>query len=146
MDAHVLQRKQASPLYQTLKTHQGAVRALLDRQADLTSELEKLTDLLDDLAKGYNPNYQDMAVKAAVVGYEELSKPPDPSPEASPEPSNTDDASDKRDEEMTEQELNKLERKDLEALLLADMGDDDFDDEGSGICESNAYLVLTRPR
>lgn len=24
------------------------------------------------MAKGYNPNYQDMAVKAAVVGYEEL--------------------------------------------------------------------------
>lgn len=32
-------------------------------------EIEKLTNLLDDLSRGYNPNYQDMAVKGAVMAY-----------------------------------------------------------------------------
>jgi protein kinase C substrate 80K-H len=35
----------------------------------MKKEIEKLTNLLDDLSKGYNPNYQDMAVKGAVMAY-----------------------------------------------------------------------------
>lgn len=41
----------------------------MERQTNLKQELEKLTNLLDDLSKGYNPNYQDMAVKGAVMAY-----------------------------------------------------------------------------
>lgn len=69
MDKHVTQQKKASPLYGTLQGHQNALQALLDKQATLKRELVRLTELLDDLAKGYNPNYQDMAVKGAVVAY-----------------------------------------------------------------------------
>ncbi|PWN33159.1 uncharacterized protein FA14DRAFT_155858 [Meira miltonrushii] len=69
MDQHVIERKKASPLYQTLKSHQSALKVLTNRQKSLQTELERLTDLLDDLAKGYNPNYQDMAVKGAVMAY-----------------------------------------------------------------------------
>lgn len=40
----------------------------------LNQELRTLTSLMDDLAIGYNPNYQDMAVKGAVVEYRKWRK------------------------------------------------------------------------
>jgi len=43
--------------------------ALLERSSRLTSELQRLTELLDDLSNGYNPNNQDMAVKGVVMDY-----------------------------------------------------------------------------
>ncbi|PWN52144.1 hypothetical protein IE53DRAFT_361022 [Violaceomyces palustris] len=70
-DAEMIERKKASPLYKTLNTHQEALRALQSKNGALKEELRTLTMLLDDLAKGYNPNYQDMAVKGAVVAYKE---------------------------------------------------------------------------
>lgn len=56
-------------LYGTLKSHQEALSSLIERQSSMKREIEKLTNLLDDLARGYNPNYQDMAVKGAVMAY-----------------------------------------------------------------------------
>jgi protein kinase C substrate 80K-H len=56
-------------LYGTLKSHQEALSTLIERQSKMKREMEKLTNLLDDLARGYNPNYQDMAVKGAVMAY-----------------------------------------------------------------------------
>lgn len=41
----------------------------MERQSIMKREMEKLTNLLDDLSRGYNPNYQDMAVKGAVMAY-----------------------------------------------------------------------------
>lgn len=41
------------------------------KNSELKEEIKTLTLLLDDLARGYNPNYQDMAVKGAVVAYKE---------------------------------------------------------------------------
>ena len=66
-----------------------------------------------------------MAVKAAVVGYEEVTKAPEPASEAEVE------------EEIEDKELDELDRKDLEGLLLADAGDElELDGgEGGGICE-----------
>ncbi|MCO5546876.1 hypothetical protein L7F22_000313 [Adiantum nelumboides] len=69
MDSKVIAQKMTSPLYGTLKSHQEALKTLMERQTNLKQELEKLTNLLDDLSKGYNPNYQDMAVKGAVMAY-----------------------------------------------------------------------------
>ncbi|PWN46350.1 hypothetical protein IE81DRAFT_319256 [Ceraceosorus guamensis] len=68
-DAGVIERKKASPLYATLRTHQNALAALQDRDALLKAEIQRLTALLDDLSSGYNPNYQDMAVKGVVMEY-----------------------------------------------------------------------------
>jgi protein kinase C substrate 80K-H len=65
----VMEEKKKSPLYATLKSHQDGISALLERENELRKELRKLTDLLDDLSSGYNPNYQDMAVKGAVMAY-----------------------------------------------------------------------------
>ncbi|BFZ60271.1 hypothetical protein YB2330_001307 [Saitoella coloradoensis] len=50
-----------------------SLRADLDIQRERTEILE---GILEDLAKGYNPNNQDMAVKAAVVGWSELKTAP----------------------------------------------------------------------
>lgn len=65
----VMEEKKKSPLYATLKSHQDGISALLYRENELRNELRTLTDLLDDLSSGYNPNYQDMAVKGAVMAY-----------------------------------------------------------------------------
>ena len=59
----------AAALYQTIKSHQSAMDTLYKRNQELKEELQELTNLLDDLAKTYNPNYQDMAVKGAVMAY-----------------------------------------------------------------------------
>ncbi|CBQ71623.1 related to alpha glucosidase II beta subunit [Sporisorium reilianum SRZ2] len=70
-DKDVIDAKVKTPLYAKLVDHQTAIKALQDKNAALKAELSTLTLLLDDLAKGYNPNYQDMAVKGAVVAYKE---------------------------------------------------------------------------
>ncbi|CAO1617270.1 unnamed protein product [Sympodiomycopsis kandeliae] len=69
MDQAVIEEKKKSPLYATLRQHQEALGALSDKNVALKEELARLTDLLDDLSDGYNPNYQDMAVKGAVMAY-----------------------------------------------------------------------------
>lgn len=70
-DKALIEAKIKTPLYAKLADHHKAIKALHDKNQALKSELHTLTLLLDDLAKGYNPNYQDMAVKGAVVAYKE---------------------------------------------------------------------------
>lgn len=45
---------------------------LRDQMRAVQDDLSTVLGILDELSKGYNPNGQDMAVKAAVVGYKEL--------------------------------------------------------------------------
>ncbi|KAE8230582.1 hypothetical protein CF326_g4414 [Tilletia indica] len=68
-DHVVIQEKMASPLYGNLKSYQDSLKALGSKNDELKAELKTLTSLLDDLANTYNPNYQDMAVKGAVMAY-----------------------------------------------------------------------------
>lgn len=94
--------------------------------------------ILEELSKSYNPNYQDMAVKAAVVGYTELLDAAHGATSESGDAAPSDAAVKEVEEEITDRELDELERKDLEAVVLADLteleGDDDDDDEsGDGI-------------
>lgn len=59
-------------LYSSLITHHSALKSL---QRELKKHLERekqLSDILDTLRHGYNPNYQDMAVLEAVRGWEYL--------------------------------------------------------------------------
>lgn len=71
MDKEVIEEKKKTKLFGQLVKRQGAIKELMEKNEALKGELRTLTMLLDDLAKGYNPNYQDMAVKGAVVGYKE---------------------------------------------------------------------------
>jgi len=59
-------------LYTSLITHHNALKSL-QREHEKHLEREKqLSDILDTLRRGYNPNYQDMAVLEAVRGWEYL--------------------------------------------------------------------------
>jgi protein kinase C substrate 80K-H len=103
--------------------------------ATLETELKELKGILDDLTKGYNPNYQDMAVKAAVVGYEELYAPAQAAATDLPEgvePIEVEKPAEKAPR-VGEWELDQADRKDLEGLLLQDMQDAAVTDEG--LCE-----------
>lgn len=98
--------------------------------------------ILEELSKGYNPNYQDMAVKAAVVGYEELTKPFDEE-EVKQEDSESNEAIEV-EEEIEDKELDELDRKDLEGLLMMDVDGEveTTEDEGDvGLCEFGLVKV-----
>lgn len=111
-------------VYTSLLTHRLALTRLRSKAARLQADLDALHGILDDLAKGYNPNYQDMAVKAAVVGFQELNKPVEGGEEV--------------EEEIANPELDELEKKDLEGLLLMDGGDEsEIEEEEGGIRESH---------
>lgn len=63
-------------LYQTLLEQHNALKSL-QREHKKHLEQEKiLSDILDSLRTGYNPNYQDMAVLEAVRGWEYFAKLP----------------------------------------------------------------------
>ena len=73
-DQEEIQRKKASAVYLRLVDHQVAIKSLRQQRSNLESHLEELMAILTDLKGSYNPNYQDMAVKGAVKGFEEWQK------------------------------------------------------------------------
>ncbi|KAI0034384.1 glucosidase II beta subunit-like-domain-containing protein [Vararia minispora EC-137] len=76
LSAEALELKMQSPLYTSLIEHANALRSLR-REYRKHQEREKtLGDILDALRRGYNPNYQDMAVLEAVRGWEYVAKLP----------------------------------------------------------------------
>lgn len=145
-------------LYATLQSHQAALKALHERNVVLSSELQTLTALLDDLARGYNPNYQDMAVKGAVVAYREWRRAGQPAPahaEAAGEDGDADQTAEGDEEPVRLKEL--LEEGGWDAKTVRDMADRDPLDlmegvngttslgEGeTGICECSVLRVSLR--
>ncbi|WVQ94203.1 hypothetical protein IAU59_001281 [Kwoniella sp. CBS 9459] len=132
-----LEKKKQSPLYLSLLSHRLALTRLRSRTSRLQSELDALHSILSELAKGYNPNYQDMAVKAAVVGYEELtgaaalsSASANEGEDVKPDVEQAQKQDNDEEEEIKDWELDELDRKDLEALLLSDITD--VSSNGSG--------------
>jgi alpha 1,3-glucosidase len=120
--AEEITRKKQSRLYRRLEEHQAAIRDLRQSRSGLRDDLDTLKRILDDLQKGYNPNYQDMAVKGAVKGFEEWQKEhgviaADPSEEdgdeASPVPAGAEAVADK----WSDAQLQELEGEDLLALI-----------------------------
>ncbi|KIK65747.1 hypothetical protein GYMLUDRAFT_158799 [Collybiopsis luxurians FD-317 M1] len=72
LSAAALEVKQQSPLYTSLITHSNALRSLQREHKKHLEREKQLSNILDALRTGYNPNYQDMAVLEAVRGWEEL--------------------------------------------------------------------------
>lgn len=110
-------------------------------------DLSTVLGILDELSKGYNPNGQDMAVKAAVVGYKELIGAADgpEKPDAIEEEGEA--AGEEKPDVEVEAKLNtvrdpdgrlagfdvdKIVNMDLEGLLVDD--GDDGDDDGLRKC------------
>jgi protein kinase C substrate 80K-H len=58
-------------LYQSLIEHHDALKSLQREHKKIVENEKKLGEILDTLRRGYNPNYQDMAVLEAVRGWEE---------------------------------------------------------------------------
>ncbi|KAJ4472044.1 glucosidase II beta subunit-like-domain-containing protein [Lentinula aciculospora] len=72
LSAAALELKQQSPLYISLVTHSNALKSLQREHKKHLQREEELSDILNALRTGYNPNYQDMAVLEAVRGWEEM--------------------------------------------------------------------------
>lgn len=62
----------ASALYASLITHHNALKSLQRVHRKHLERENQLGEILDGLRRGYNPNYQDMAVLEAVRGWEQL--------------------------------------------------------------------------
>lgn len=86
-----------------IKEYKGAITGLRDEVGFLVGRVEKLEMMLADLKRDHNQNYHDMAVKAAVSGWEEMAKDEIP------------------DFGLTDEQLDHLEKEDV------DLGDDDVD-------------------
>ncbi|GHJ89304.1 hypothetical protein NliqN6_5706 [Naganishia liquefaciens] len=138
-DREQMERRKQSPIYLSLLTHRSVISQLRHEKQELEEEVEELKRILKELSEGYNPNYQDMAVKAAVVGYTEKYVKPAEAVEAAQETS----AEHTQEEEspevgVSEQELNELEKLDLDALLMSGeswgtgVGADGEEDEHEG--------------
>jgi protein kinase C substrate 80K-H len=59
-------------LYSSLVTHHNALKSLQREHKRHLEREKQLSDILNTLRHGYNPNYQDMAVLEAVRGWEYL--------------------------------------------------------------------------
>ncbi|CUA73826.1 protein kinase C substrate 80K-H [Rhizoctonia solani] len=127
VDAAALEHQKQSPLYQSLLSHNSALTSLRSKQAELQTKLDTLEDILANLKRSYNPNYQDMGVLEAVRGWdayhgiepdsestlkqaEEGDSGTESAPEKEPEPV--------KEDEWTKSKLDELARADHVALLL----------------------------
>ncbi|PCH41568.1 hypothetical protein WOLCODRAFT_24840 [Wolfiporia cocos MD-104 SS10] len=132
LSAAALEHKKLSPLYTTLTEHAHALKSL-QREHKKHLEREKaLGDILDALRRGYNPNYQDMAVLEAVRGWEALAGLPhinDVAKDDGEAAPNAEEASDAVVEQETleegmwtaeqlENDLDRLLKSDYETLLI----------------------------
>lgn len=85
---------------------------------------------MEELQRSHNPNGQDMALKAALVGFKELTE----GATSGDDIAETDKV-DKVDP-VSEWELDQAERKDLEALILEDLdGEESEADDATSLCE-----------
>ncbi|KAI0319177.1 glucosidase II beta subunit-like-domain-containing protein, partial [Amylostereum chailletii] len=127
LSAEALEAKKQSPLYTSLISHSNALKSL-QREHKKHLEREKaLGDILDTLRRGYNPNYQDMAVLEAVRGWEYLEKLPHINDVSRDESGKSEESEEEEEEELEEgmwtadeldTKLDPLLRTDYVSLLL----------------------------
>ena len=122
--AEEIARKKSSRLYRRLEEHQATIKSLRETRTELRADLDTLKRILEDLQKGYNPNYQDMAVKGAVKGFEEWLKEAGlavetPAEEGESEATIEPVAVQPPTDEYTDSKLREIEEEDLLALVEA---------------------------
>lgn len=117
--------KYPTALYNSLITHHNALKSLQREHKKHLEREKQLSDILDTLRHGYNPNYQDMAVLEAVRGWEYLAGLPHITEADREEGSDEEDGAaskvDEAKEELEEGEWSaqQLEQK-LDELLNVD--------------------------
>ncbi|KAF8485237.1 glucosidase II beta subunit-like-domain-containing protein [Russula ochroleuca] len=153
LSEEVLEHKKKSPLYTSLITHHNALKSLQREHKRHLEREKQLSDILDTLRHGYNPNYQDMAVLEAVRGWEYLAGLPHISEAEREEGGDEEDGAtaqvDEVKEELEEGEwsVRQLEQQ-LDELLNVDhtsllMEHDSYVDEPASVSPSHdikAYL------
>lgn len=70
-EAGEIERKKDSQLFQRIVEMQEAIKALRVQRHNLEGQVSELGDILSDLSRDFNPNYQDMAVLGATRAYKE---------------------------------------------------------------------------
>jgi protein kinase C substrate 80K-H len=141
-------------LYNSLITHHNALKSLQREHKKHLEREKQLSDILDTLRHGYNPNYQDMAVLEAVRGWEYLAGLPhiteadreEGSDEEDGVTSKVDEAKEELEEgewstEQLEQQLDELLNVDHMSLLIEH---DSYVDESASISPSEHLTDLTR--
>jgi len=117
LSAEALEYKLKSPLYAALQSHSSAVKALTGKVAKLERQIMTLKSILANLEQGHNPNYQDMAVRGAIKGYQDFLESEHPT-EAVTDEHNMEDLTQEDVQKWTEEELKRLGQTDLTGLLL----------------------------
>lgn len=116
----------------SLVAHRSLLSRLSTRRNDLETELSELRKIMDELVRSYNPNYQDMSVRAAARGYMELfydgRVAPAEGGEGSTEP--LVQKQKEGEDEVKQEELEALEKEDLDGLLVG--WEDGTEGEGKG--------------
>jgi protein kinase C substrate 80K-H len=133
-------------LYTSLITHHNALKSLQREHKKHLEREKQLSDILDTLRHGYNPNYQDMAVLEAVRGWEYLAGLPHITEADHEEGSDEEDGATSKDDEaeeeleegewsaqQLEQQLNELLNVDHISLLI---GHNSYVDESAPVSPS----------
>ncbi|KAG8932306.1 hypothetical protein FRC02_001313 [Tulasnella sp. 418] len=117
MDAAALEHKKQSPLFIHLTSSKSLISSLHSKNKELETQIDSLKALLDDLEKGYNPNYVDMAVINTVKAWKGMKGVKDESPEG--ETKGNEELPEEEDvPENYESEVHNIEGTDLITLLL----------------------------
>jgi protein kinase C substrate 80K-H len=140
-------------LYTSLITHHTALKSLQREHKKHLERERQLSDILDALRRGYNPNYQDMAVLEAVRGWEYLAGLPhiteanreEGSDEEDDATSQVDDAKEGLEEgewsaQQLEQQLDELLNVDHVSLLIEH---DSYVDEPASVSPSEHLTNFT---
>jgi len=64
--------KRQSPVYQSFQIHKNALKSYRRLYNQMKERDRILSEIMNSLREGYNPNYQDMAVLEAVRGWEAI--------------------------------------------------------------------------
>ena len=140
-------------LYTSLITHRNALKSLQREHKKHLEREKQLSDILDTLRHGYNPNYQDMAVLEAVRGWEYLAGLPhiteadreEGSDEEDKATSQADEAKEELEEgewsaQQLEQQLDDLLNVDHMSLLIEH---DSYVDEPASVSPSEHLTAFT---
>jgi protein kinase C substrate 80K-H len=142
-------------LYTSLITHHNALKSLRREHKKHLEREKQLSDILDTLRHGYNPNYQDMAVLEAVRGWEYLAGLPHVTEADREEGSDEEDGAtspvDEAKEELEEGEWSaqQLEQQ-LDGLLNVDhvsllIEHESYVDEPASVSPSEHVTDFMRP-
>ena len=70
-EASDIEKKRNSKLFKRMEEYQSTVTSLRKHREYLHEQVSSLQNLLEDLKKSFNPNYQDMAVLGAVRAFDD---------------------------------------------------------------------------